>query len=123
MTAAGRIQPSIRRVVGVRSARNEIAILDEVDVSAEADVIHETVQRLTTSLHRDDLLRLRHDLLRQRVLHNIPRDHDAVLRISSPSIEELLGHAGLEHSGGCKYNGRTAIVEGIVVDALQIAYV
>lgn len=52
----------------------EVAILDEVHMGAETDVVHEAVERLPPTLHRDDLLRLAHDLLRQGVLDGVARD-------------------------------------------------
>ncbi|EJK60586.1 hypothetical protein THAOC_19027, partial [Thalassiosira oceanica] len=95
----------------------------KVNMGAETDVVHETVERLTPSLHRNDLLRLAHDLLRQGVLNGVARNEHPVLGVGGPTVEELSAHAALEHPRTGEDDARSPVVEVVHVDAFQVPYV
>ena len=100
---------------------NEISVLHEVNVRRKADVVHEAIKRLATSLHGYDFLWLEHDLLSQCILDSVTGNQNAILRVGRPSVKKLTRYAGLKHTWRGEDDTRTAIVEGLNIYRFEVA--
>mmetsp|Transcript_45903 Transcript_45903/g.55237 ORF Transcript_45903/g.55237 Transcript_45903/m.55237 type:complete len:286 (-) Transcript_45903:280-1137(-) len=103
--------------------RDEIPILDVIHVRAERYVFDQAIEGLASSFQGYHFLGLVHDFLREGVFNGVSRDHDPVLGLGAPAVEQLPANPILQHPGGGKHHTRPAIIESLQIDASEISNV